>query len=29
MTGSVQATPYPWPFDGPVDIATTALVNID
>ena len=27
--GIVDANPYPWPYDGPLDPARTALVNID
>ena len=29
MTGTVDADPYPWPYDGSIDPARTALVNID
>jgi nicotinamidase-related amidase len=29
MTGTVDAEPYPWPYDGTIDPAHTALVNID
>ena len=29
MNARVQADPYDWPFDGPLDVATTALVCID
>jgi len=29
MTGTVDADPYPWPYDGTIDPARTALVNID
>ena len=28
-TGIVDADPYPWPYDGPIDPTRTALVNID
>ena len=27
--GTVDARPYAWPYDGPIDTARTALVNID
>jgi nicotinamidase-related amidase len=27
--GIVDADPYPWPYDGPIDPTRTALVNID
>jgi nicotinamidase-related amidase len=27
--GPVAANPYPWPYDGAVDAARTALINID
>jgi nicotinamidase-related amidase len=27
--GPVAANPYPWPYDGSVDAARTALINID
>ena len=27
--GTVDANPYPWPYDATVDPARTALVNID
>jgi nicotinamidase-related amidase len=27
--GIVDADPYPWPYDGPIDHTRTALVNID
>ena len=27
--GIVDANPYPWPYDGPIDPTRTALVNID
>ncbi|MDO3298261.1 isochorismatase [Mycobacteroides abscessus subsp. massiliense] len=29
MTGQVDAQPYPWPFDGPVDPGRTAVLCID
>lgn len=29
MTGQVDAQPYPWPFDGPVDPGHTAVLCID
>jgi nicotinamidase-related amidase len=29
MTGQVDATPYPWPFHGPVALDRTALLCID
>ncbi|AMT71918.1 biuret amidohydrolase [Mycobacteroides immunogenum] len=29
MTGQVDAQPYPWPFDGPVNPAQTAVLCID
>ncbi|MBN7437242.1 biuret amidohydrolase [Mycobacteroides abscessus] len=29
MTGQVEAQPYPWPFDGPVDPGRTAVLCID
>lgn len=29
MTGQVDALPYPWPFDGPVNPAQTAVLCID
>lgn len=29
MTTTVDATPYTWPFDGPIDPARTALLLID
>ncbi|RIR62297.1 cysteine hydrolase family protein [Mycobacteroides abscessus] len=29
MTGQVDARPYPWPFDGPVDPGRTAVLCID
>ena len=29
MTGTVDAEPYPWPYDGTIDPRRTALVNID
>lgn len=29
MTGQVDAQPYPWPFDGPVDLGRTAVLCID
>ena len=28
-TGIVDADPYPWPYDGPIDVDRTALVCID
>ena len=28
-TGTVDAEPYPWPYDGPIDPGRTALVSID
>ena len=27
--GAVDAEPYAWPYDGPIDPTRTALVNID
>jgi biuret amidohydrolase len=27
--GSVDAKPYKWPYDGPIDPAATAVINID
>ena len=29
MSGTVDAEPYPWPYDGTIDPGRTALVNID
>ncbi|MGW4352053.1 biuret amidohydrolase [Nocardia sp. NPDC004582] len=29
MTAQVRANPYPWPFDGPIDVRRTALICID
>lgn len=29
LAGVVEAEPYAWPYDGPIDPARTALVNID
>ncbi|MGH8905482.1 MAG: biuret amidohydrolase [Egibacteraceae bacterium] len=29
MTGTVDADPYPWPYDGPIDPTRTALLCID
>jgi biuret amidohydrolase len=29
VTTTVDANPYAWPYDGPIDPARTALVNID
>ncbi|WP_327139483.1 biuret amidohydrolase [Nocardia sp. NBC_01327] len=29
MTSQVPANPYPWPFDGPIEPARTALLCID
>jgi nicotinamidase-related amidase len=29
VPGQVAAEPYPWPYDGRIDIGRTALVNID
>lgn len=29
MPGRVNSHPYRWPYDGPVDPASTALINID
>ena len=26
---TVDAAPYPWPYDGSIDVARTALINID
>jgi nicotinamidase-related amidase len=28
-TGTVEAEPYTWPYDGPIDVTRTALVCID
>ena len=29
MSGTVDAEPYPWPYDGTIDPSRTALINID
>ena len=29
ITATVDADPYPWPYDGVIDPARTALINID
>ena len=28
-TTTVDAQPYPWPYDGRIDPTTTAIINID
>lgn len=29
MSATVDATPYPWPYDGALDVTRTALLLID